>query len=85
MNRSNMSQNEILCSSCSKQKNELTPRASKLVPKTKLFLCGECIENRFEPRWLIILTARAKGIAAVEVYIKKRRYVGREITLKEIT
>ncbi len=72
----------IECSSCGKQKNTLTTRNSKLMPGVRLHLCGGC--EGMEPRYLIILHGRANGTASVAPYIKKRLYVGNEITAKEL-
>lgn len=51
----------------------------------QLFLCNECIENKREPRYLIILMGRANGFEYVSDYIAKRRYVGEEILASEFT
>lgn len=72
------------CSSCSKQKNTLKPRKSKLLDTVTLYMCTECIENKREPRYLIILVGRMEGHLKVADYIKNHRYVGEDILAKEI-
>lgn len=74
----------MLCSCCGKQKADLHPKKSKLLPTMMLYLCNDCIKAKREPRFLIILTARAKGTAAVADYIKNRRYVGDKIAADEV-
>ena len=73
----------MTCSSCGKNKNELTPQKSKLSSATTLYLCNECIAEKREPRYLIILHGRANGFESVSEYIKRRRYVGKEILAQE--
>lgn len=74
----------MLCTSCQKPKHQLRPRKSKLVPGLNLYLCGECYDGKREPRFAIILAGREKGIAHISDYIKNRRYVGKDITLREL-
>jgi len=47
-------------------------------------MCTECIENKREPRYLIILVGRMEGHLKVADYIKNHRYVGEDILAKEI-
>jgi hypothetical protein len=79
-----MNKNDVLCTVCQQPKNELTPRKSKLLPNLMLFLCGECLKGQKEPRFAIIMAARTMGNDEVRTWIVNRRYVGDEITLKEI-
>lgn len=72
------------CYSCGKQKNELSLRKSSIIPGVNLMLCQTCIDNKFEPRWVIILAARQNGASSVRDFIIKRRYVGQEILGNEI-
>ena len=72
------------CSVCKKPKDELKARVSKLNPGTRLFLCAHCLSNKFEPRWLIVVTARTNGPSSVRDYLKNHRYVGDKITADEI-
>ena len=74
----------MLCYSCSKQKDQLHPYSSALLEGVNLFLCQLCIDDKFEPRWVIILAGRQNGSESVRDYIIKRRYVGRPISAEEI-
>ena len=69
----------MVCSSCGKQRNELSARKSKLMPGVPLFLCNDCIKGKLEPRYLIILVGRQKGPAAVAEYIRNARYYDAEV------
>lgn len=80
----NTSRNNARCTVCDKPKNSLRARKSKIMPETTLMLCGECFEGKKEPRWMIIVAAMRYGRGAVIDYIVNHRYVGDEITLKEI-
>lgn len=75
--------NKILCYSCNKSKNKLTPKKSILF-NINLFLCESCINDKYEPRWLIILSGRQNGPDSVKEIILKRRYVGDEISASEL-
>lgn len=44
-----------------------------------MFVCNECFTGKFEPRWLIIITAQDDGIEAVQDYLLNHKYVGDEI------
>ena len=74
---------KILCYSCNKTKNKLSVKQSILMP-INLFMCQTCIDNKFEPRWVIILAARSNDAAYVRDFIVKRRYVGNEISGSEL-
>ena len=74
----------MLCYSCGKQKNELQPQKSNIINGVNLFMCSLCIENKFEPRWVIILAGRQNGPESVREYIIKHRYVGRIISEEEL-
>ena len=74
----------MLCYSCNKQKAEISLRKSSLLPGVNLMMCGQCIENKFEPRWVIILAARQNGTAVVRDFIVKHRYYGKEILGSEL-
>jgi len=39
---------------------------------------------KYEPRWSVIVIARSSGIEAVRDFISNKRYVGDEITVKEL-
>jgi len=47
-------------------------------------MCQTCIDDKLEPRWVIILAGRQKGSEFVRDYIIKHRYVGRPISAEEI-
>ena len=72
------------CQSCDKQKNDLIVKKSSLIPGINLYMCQTCIDNKFEPRWVIILASRQRDPSVVRNYIVKRRYVGRDISGSEL-
>lgn len=74
----------MVCSSCDKQRANLSTKNSRLLPKMKLFLCEECIKAKREPRYVIILAARQFGVELVKDYVVGRRYVGEDILGREI-
>jgi len=74
----------MLCYSCSKQKDQLHPCQSAILEGVSLFMCQSCIDDKFEPRWVIILAGRQKGAEFVRDYIIKHRYFGRPISAEEI-
>jgi NMD protein affecting ribosome stability and mRNA decay len=74
---------KILCYSCNKTKNKLNLKKSVLMP-INLFMCQTCIEQKYEPRWVIILTGRQSGADTVKEFIVKRRYLGEEIKASEL-
>jgi hypothetical protein len=66
------------CAVCQKNKFQLRNRKSKLNGQP-MFVCNDCFTNKYEPRWLIIITAQDEGIEAVQDYLLNRKYVGDEI------
>jgi hypothetical protein len=72
------------CFSCGKQKNELQPKKSDIINGVTLLMCQTCLEDKFEPRWVVILGGRQNGVESVREYIIKRRYVGRVIDAEEL-
>jgi protein-arginine kinase activator protein McsA len=74
----------MICQSCSKQKNDLKPAKSDIIKGMTLFMCETCIENKFEPRYIIILGGRQNGAESVRDYVIKHRYVGRTIFAEEL-
>ena len=74
----------MLCQSCNKSKFQLHSMRSNIMKEINLTMCQTCIDNRFEPRWVIILAARSLGSAAVKDYIINKRYAGEQITGVEI-
>lgn len=74
----------MLCSSCGKNRNKLTPKKSRLMSGMTLLLCNVCLENRNEPRFVVVLHGRAQGIESISDYIKFHRYDGADITAAEL-
>jgi hypothetical protein len=74
----------VKCSCCNKQKAGLKPRKSQLLPGVNLLMCGECLEKKYEPKWVIILSARRYGKDSVSKYINDRRYCGDLILAEEV-
>lgn len=74
----------MICSVCKKNKETVTPKQSELQPSIRLFLCNECLEGQFEPRYIIVLTGRGGDIQSTRPYIKGHRYVGNAITMNEM-
>ena len=74
----------MLCYSCSKQKDQLHPYQSSILEGVNLLMCQSCIDEKYEPRWVIILAGRQKGAEHVRDHIVKHRYVGRPITAEEV-
>lgn len=72
------------CFSCGKPKNELHPKKSDIINGVTLLMCQTCLEAKFEPRWVIILSGRQNGVESVRDYIVKRRYIGRVIDAEEL-
>lgn len=74
----------MICSVCKKNRESVTPKNSDLMPSIRLFLCTECYEGGFEPRYIIILTGRSGDPKVVAPYLKHHRYHGEAITAKEL-
>lgn len=74
------------CSSCGKQRHELTRIKSRLRSSMELNLCNECISMKREPRWLIILVGRSgdEGYKLAVPFVKSHRYVGKTIEWVDI-
>lgn len=48
-------------------------------------MCATCIEKKYEPRYLIILSIRSAGINdTIKKIIHERRYLGKEILAADI-
>lgn len=47
-------------------------------------MCDGCIELKFEPRWLVIITGRQNGPESVREFVLKKKYVGDEISASEL-
>lgn len=69
--------NEIVCDSCGSQRNTLVTKRSELYGQMIFNFCTSCSEENMEPRWLIILAARAGK--DVSDWIDKRGYFGEDI------
>lgn len=74
---------KVLCYSCNKSKNKLNVKRSSLLP-INLFMCETCINDKMEPRWVIILAGRQNGSDTVKEYVLKKRYHGNDITASEL-
>ena len=74
----------IVCTSCTKPKHELKRRKSKLIEGMTLYLCDSCVAAKNEPRFVILLVARQDGPAAVQEFIKHRRYIGADIKIDDL-
>jgi hypothetical protein len=74
----------VKCYSCNKQKNELHPKKSELLDGVVSLMCQTCIDLKYEPRWIIVLTGRSKGADSVRDFIVKRRYLGNDILAHEL-
>ena len=71
------------CAVCAKNKFQLRRRISKLSGQ-QMFVCNDCFENKYEPRWLIIITGQEEGIEAVADFLLARKYVGDEIPAADL-
>lgn len=78
---------ELRCTVCRQQKANLRVRKSKLLPAMNLFLCNTCFDQKFEPRFAVIMVARdpQQGLVAVREYIRNHRYHGDKILAEELT
>lgn len=74
---------KVLCYCCNKTKNSLSVKKSSLL-SINLLLCETCIDNKFEPRWVVILSGRQNGHEFVKDYVSKKRYPGDEILASEL-
>lgn len=76
---------ELLCQSCGEQKLNLQRIKSSLINSMELTMCKSCIDNKYEPRYIVILAVRSVGLSeAVNKIIKERRYVGEVIAATDI-
>jgi hypothetical protein len=74
---------KILCYSCNKSKNKLTVKRSSLLP-INLFLCQGCIDEKLEPKWVVVISGRQNGPDYVKEFVQKKKYIGSEITASEL-
>lgn len=71
------------CAVCAKNKHQLRRRISKLNGQ-QMFVCNSCFDNKYEPRWLVIITGQQDGIQAVQDYLLNHKYVGDEIPAADL-
>lgn len=73
------------CAVCAKNKLQLRNRKSRLSGQM-MFVCNDCYDNKYEPRWLVIITAQddERGPAAVRDYLINHKYVGPEIPASDL-
>lgn len=76
--------NKVVCAVCQKYKHQLRPRKSKLNPGMQMYLCNDCFNGKYEPRWLIILVGQSQGLDAVKNYLLNKQYVGAEILASDL-
>lgn len=74
----------MICSVCKKNKHTVTTKKSALMPGVDLILCNECLDEKREPRWTIVLAGRSGKIKEIRPFLRHHRYVGDKITAAEI-
>lgn len=74
---------KILCYSCNKTKNKLNLKRSSLLP-INLFMCQTCIDEKMEPRWVVVIAGRQNGHESVKDFVQKKKYLGTDITASEL-
>lgn len=72
------------CQGCGSARSKLKITQSQVLRSKKFNLCSDCIDNRIEPRWAIILAARSFGVDAVLDVVNNRRYAGEDISIHDI-
>jgi hypothetical protein len=76
---------ELLCQSCREQKLTLRKVRSALIKSMDILMCMTCIDKKYEPRYLIILSIRSIGLSdSTKKIIHERRYLGEEISAADI-
>lgn len=79
---------DLTCTVCRRHRATLRPRKSKLIPgMPTMFLCTECFDGKYEPRFAVILVARDQkngGIEKVRDYIRNHKYFGDKIRAEEL-
>lgn len=73
----------MICPACNEDK-ELFPATFNLFPGWDRYKCQECIDNRIEPRFTIVLAALLKSSADYMDVITEHRYYGEPIQADEI-
>jgi hypothetical protein len=72
------------CAVCAKNKFQLRRRISKLSGQ-QMFVCNDCFENKYEPRWLIIITGQEEGgMEKIADYLLHHKYIGDEIPAADL-
>lgn len=72
------------CAVCAKNKFQLRRRVSKLSGQ-QMFVCNDCFDNKYEPRWLIIIVGQGEGgMEKIADYLLHHRYVGEEIPAADL-
>jgi hypothetical protein len=74
---------KVLCYCCNKSKFKLNAKRYVLLP-INLLMCETCINNKLEPRWVIILAGRQFGADVVKEHVLKKKYVGENISASEL-
>lgn len=75
---------KMICTSCQKHKYQLRTRKSKL-NGMQMYLCNGCFENKYEPRWLVIIVAQEdKDDPVVRDCLLNHKYVGSEIPAADL-
>ena len=73
-----------VCSSCKKDKDNLTLQRSVLFPRARIIMCPACIDKGFEPRPLVVLATIHDDSSKAQEFIKRDKYPGDRITASEI-
>ena len=74
----------MTCSVCKRNRQNVTTKKSALMPGIDLILCNECLDNKREPRWMIIMAGRSGNTDKIKPYLRHHRYCGDKITAEEI-
>lgn len=74
----------MVCQSCSQQRLELHVVKSVLLEGINLTLCKTCMNNGYEPRFIILIALAQNGITPnVKKMVEETKYIGSAITLSE--
>ena len=47
-------------------------------------MCQTCIDEKMEPRWVVVIAGRQNGHESVKDFVQKKKYIGTEITASEL-
>jgi len=75
---------EVVCYCCGEQRHELRAHKSKLIADKKYMFCSKCKAAGHEPRYVLILVARAEGTNSVAEFIRGGKYCGQAILGREM-